>query len=191
MFIAARLRVKPTRAAFTALSCTLAISCASCSDGHQAAHSTGVTESTATANPVGVGPAATLRYGHSPGGVEARAIDILVGRYLTAAVKGDGTTACASMYSLYKESIVQDYGQSSGPPSLRGSTCAIVMSKLFRQERSHTESLGDLHVAATRIRGLRAIVLLAASGQPPTHSISLHRERSTWGIDELLDVPVP
>ncbi len=126
-------------------------------------------------------------YGHEANIEDRRAVTALVRRYYKAAAAADGVTGCALIYSLYAEEIPELYGGASGSPGLRGNTCAIVMTKLFQQNRRQliTDS-ATLKVVRVRVKRLRALVLMSFE-KLPHRDILVHREHRAWKIDELLD----
>lgn len=128
-------------------------------------------------------------YGHEASGAERQAISALVRRYYAAAARQDGSQACRVMHSLTAETVAEDYGQT---PALRGKTCAVVMSKLFKQR--HRELILDsvtLEAIAVRVEGGTALVLLRfAKASEPDH-IKLRREGRTWRTWDLLAGHMP
>lgn len=129
-----------------------------------------------------------VAYGHAAGAVDRRAITVLVQRYYAAAAAGNGATACALIYSIFAESIPEDYGQGPGPPYSRGKTCAVVMSKMF--EHFHSQMSGAVVVTGVRVNGHQARALLGSSTEPAGF-ISAKRERGVWKIDQLVGEPLP
>jgi hypothetical protein len=131
-------------------------------------------------------------FGHAASAADARAATALVKRYYAAAAVGDGAAACPLIHSVMAESIPEDYGQSSGSPFMRGKTCAVVMSKLFKHlHKQLSADNATLKVAAVRIRGNDASVLLSFGGMKPKYYLELHREGGAWKIDGLLAVALP
>lgn len=126
-------------------------------------------------------------YGHPASAADKRAVTALVKRYYTAAAAGNGARACSLIYSLFAEDIPEVYGEPPGPPALRGSTCATVMSKLFRQNHHQLMvDLAELKVTDVRVKRRHALALLGFKTTPP-RDIRVHRERGAWKIDEVLD----
>jgi hypothetical protein len=134
----------------------------------------------------------TLDYGHEASAADMQAVTALVERYYAAAAADDGAQGCSLMYSILAEAIPEDYGQPpAGPPSLRGKTCAVVMSKLFNQR--HQQLAADsatLKVIDARVEGNRGFALLSFKAMP-ARSIVIHRERDAWKIYALLDAELP
>jgi hypothetical protein len=126
-------------------------------------------------------------YGYPASAADRSTVTALVRGYYAAAAADDGTTGCSLIYSLFAEEIPEVYGEPPGPPSLRGTTCAAVVSKLF--ERHHQEMIVDhatLKVIAVRVKGRRALVMLSFEHRP-MREIMVRLERRTWKIGELLD----
>jgi hypothetical protein len=126
-------------------------------------------------------------YGRPANAADKRAVRALVKRYYTAAAASDGTKACSLIYSIFAEEIPEVYGEPPGPSALRGSTCAAVMSKLFKQNHHQlVVDLAELKVTDVRVKRHHALALLSFKAMPP-RDIRVHRERRAWKIDELLD----
>jgi hypothetical protein len=124
--------------------------------------------------------------GHAASTATTRAVRALVGRYYADAAAGNGAQACSLVYSIFAEEIPEEYGEPPGPPALRGSTCATVLSKLFKREhRRMAADLTQLEVAAVRVKAHHALVLL--SFRTKSREIRVHLEHGVWKIDELLD----
>jgi hypothetical protein len=122
---------------------------------------------------------------------DEHAIGTLVKHYYELAAAGNGTGACNLIYVLFAEAIPEDYGQPPGPPALRGTTCAAVMTKLFSQE--HQKLVADsasIRVTGVRIQGNQGRALVGFTTTPASY-IQLHRERRAWRIIGTLAVPLP
>jgi hypothetical protein len=131
-----------------------------------------------------------VSWGHAADGGETREVTELVKRYYVAATADDGAKGCSLIYSILAEAIAEEYGQTPGSPSLRGTTCAVVMYKLFKQQhRRLVADLPRLTVKQVRVEGLRGLVLLRF-GPSPDRVISLHREHRAWKIDSMIDSEV-
>jgi hypothetical protein len=133
-----------------------------------------------------------LRYGHSASAADVQAVTAIVKRYYAAAAAGDGVKGCSLIYSLFAETIPEEYGRPpAGPPGLRGKTCAVIVSKLFKQ--NHRQLVADntvLKVTGVRVEGNRGWAVLSLQMRS-AHRILVHRERGAWKIDELLDSEMP
>lgn len=128
-------------------------------------------------------------YGHEAGAANRQAITTLVTRYYAVAVKEDGAKACPLIHSLIAETIPEDYGEL---PASRGKTCAVVMSKLFKQR--HQQLITDsatLEVISVRVEGGTTLVLLRFAKAPEPNYIPVHREGHTWKIWELFAGHMP
>lgn len=128
--------------------------------------------------------AAIIRaYGRPAAVTDKREIASLVERYYAAAAKSDGTTACALLYSTFEAAIAEDYGQVPGPSYARGTTCPVVISKIF--QHMHATLAGAITVTDVRVRGLKARALFG-SATAPAGVILVRRERGVWKIGELV-----
>jgi hypothetical protein len=142
---------------------------------------------TSAANPEGEGAGTVkLKAPTEASAPDRRAITALVKRYYAVAAADDGARACSLMYSTFAEGVPEDYGQPPGPPNLRGKTCAVIMSKLFKQlPREPSAVLAKTEVTDVRVRGRWGFVQLHSSAMP-TGEISAERERGTWKIQGLI-----
>jgi hypothetical protein len=133
-----------------------------------------------------------MAFGHPASSADARAVTALVKRYYAAGAAGDGAAACHLIYSTLAESVPEDYGRPPGPPSLRGTTCAVVISKMFKplQRRLSVES-ATLKVAAVRVSFNLGSVQLGFAGHKPDRYVLVHRELGRWKMDLLVDVGQP
>jgi hypothetical protein len=124
-------------------------------------------------------------YGHEASAADRRTITALVKRYYKAAAEDDGATACSLIYSILAEAVPEDYGQPPGPPALRGKTCAVVMSKLFKRIPGQPSSvLSATEVTGVRVAGRRGFAQLHSSAMP-TGEIAVERELGRWKIGSL------
>jgi hypothetical protein len=130
-----------------------------------------------------------VEFGHAATPTEAEAIGVVATRYMRAAAAGKGKAACSMNYAILEEAIVEDYGTSPpGPPYLRGTTCAQVMTKVFKRNRERLGSVaGSVHVVRVRVDRLSAYAMLSFGPAPPRHYLLLHKEHAFWKIDALLD----
>lgn len=141
------------------------------------------TEKTSTAGVQG--------FGHPAGGVDSRAIRTLAERYYGTAAAADGVGACALLYVIRRETIPEEFGQTSGPASLHGTTCPTVMAKLFRLEhRQLVAESTNLRVTAIRVEGKRGYALLHFGGRSELHALAVHDEIGVWRVESLLADPV-
>ena len=129
--------------------------------------------------------AQALNYGHAAGPAERRATVALVRRYFADAAATNGARACRLLVPLMAELAVEESGKS---PSLRGKTCATVMTKLF--ERYHAalvEKSAKLQVYAIRVLGDRALALLYFPELSEVRRLLLRRVHGSWRVYSLLD----
>jgi hypothetical protein len=133
-----------------------------------------------------------LDHGHTADAVDTRAVTALIMRYYAAARREDGSAACSMLYTTLEESVPEDYGQS--PPSkpyLRGTTCAAVLTLLFKHERLQIAAeYTKLKVARVAIEERHGIVLLHF-GSMPERQIPVEREGHEWKLTQILDGEVP
>jgi hypothetical protein len=131
----------------------------------------------------------TLDYGHRADAADRDAITNLVRRYFAAAATDNGAKACSLLNSFVAEAVAEDF---SDTPSLRGKTCAVVLSKFFRQR--HKEILSDsttLDVLIVNVEGNKALVVMHFATSPLARKIAERREDGKWKILDLLDTPLP
>ncbi|HTA96911.1 MAG TPA: hypothetical protein VK730_04645 [Solirubrobacteraceae bacterium] len=133
----------------------------------------------------------TVNYPHAADAADTQAVTTLVKRYLTAAAAEDGATGCSLIYSLFAETIPETLGlPPTGTPSLYGTTCAVVMTKLYKQEHHKLAvEAATLQAAAVRVNHMRGFALLHFKGIP-AQSIDVHLERGVWKIDETVAIEV-
>jgi hypothetical protein len=130
-----------------------------------------------------------LNFGHPANEADRRAITSLIKRYYATAAAGDGVKACSLIYFVWVEAIPEDYGFA---PALRGRTCSVVMSKLFKQRhRQLVAQAAGLDVSHTRVQLKKGLALLRFRGSHEPRYIQVHLERSTWRIDGLLARALP
>jgi hypothetical protein len=133
-----------------------------------------------------------LYFGQEASAGERQSVTRLVDRYYVAAAMENGAMACSLLDSRLAGEIPEVYGQSPpGPPGLSGKTCAVVMSKLFKQR--HHQLIVDratLTVTGVLVEGKRGLVLLRFRAMPKRH-VFVDRERGLWKVNELLDAGPP
>jgi hypothetical protein len=128
-----------------------------------------------------------LNWGHAASAADRRAVTALVRRYYTLADMGDGAAACSLIYSIFAEEVPEVYGEGSGEPGLRGKTCAVVVSKLFRLRRGQLSvDVASLDVRRVRVKELRGLAILSFRNMPE-RDIPVHREHRVWKIEALID----
>jgi hypothetical protein len=125
-----------------------------------------------------------LNFGHVDAS-DSQIITTLVSRYFAAAAAEDGKEACSLLTPFVAETVVEQDGHTAG---LRGSSCAVVMSKLFTHH--HRELAGNsanLKVMRVGVEGDRARVALEFPEIPVVRQITARREGNRWTILNLLD----
>ena len=129
-----------------------------------------------------------INWGKAASSADSLRVRALVERYYRLAAAGDGAGACALILSLYSEEIPEIYGAQPDEPALRGNSCAVVMSKLFKREhRRLIDDLATLKVTRVRVKGLRGLALLSFR-HSRERDIPVHRaEDGSWRISWLLD----
>jgi len=129
--------------------------------------------------------ASVLDYGHPADAADQRASVALVMGYFAAAAAGDGARACSLLIPFIAESVPENAGHT---PSLRGKTCATVMSKLFGQRHAmFAEKNASLKVLDVRIEGDKALAVLNFTAIPEVRQMIERRIGGTWKILDLVD----
>lgn len=129
--------------------------------------------------------AVVLGYGHAAGPSDQRMSVALVTRYFALAAAADGARACSLLEPIFAESVAENDGQS---PQLRGGTCAVVLSKLFKlHHRELAEKSARLRVTAVRVSGEHALAVLFFPQIPEVRQFIEHRVGRTWRLAGLLD----
>lgn len=126
-----------------------------------------------------------LGFGQAANAAQLRSIAALVTSYFDAAAAADGAKACALLVPLQAESVVEQDGRS---PSLRGDSCAVVMSKLF--ELHHQLLLGKasaMKIIAVRIQGDVGLVVVEFPEIYEARQIGVRRTGDSWKVFDLLD----
>jgi hypothetical protein len=125
-----------------------------------------------------------LYYGHAPTPAERQAITSLVSAYYAAGAAEDGAKACTLLMPFVAESVVESIGHTR---ELKGTTCATVMSKLFRSH--HTLIAGEsasLKFYTVRVEGGRALTVLSFANLPEVRQLT--ERRDTGGAWKVLDL---
>jgi hypothetical protein len=91
-----------------------------------------------------------LHGGHEATGKTRREVTVLVERFYKAAVADDGAAACFLLTPAMVKSVPEDYGAAPGTPYLKGKTCSVVMTKLFK----HPYGVTVADLATTRVVGV-------------------------------------
>ncbi len=126
-------------------------------------------------------------FGHVAGVADRQAAVTLVGRYFAAATARDGAAACRLMYIPMSESVAEDYGALAGSPYMRGTTCAAVMSGLFRHLHARlVAERATLKLAEIRVRGNETSVRMGFGAAPAKFYLELRRERGVWRLARIV-----
>jgi hypothetical protein len=126
-----------------------------------------------------------LGYGHAANAADRRASVALVTRYFAAAAGGNGATACSLLMPFIAGSVVENYSHLRG---LRGNTCAVVLSNLFRQRHwQFAAKSASLKVIAVRVEGDKALAVLDLPEIPEVRQMAERRLGSRWRLLVLFD----
>lgn len=129
--------------------------------------------------------AGVLDYGHAADATDHRISVALVTHYFAAAAADDGARACSLLIPFVAESVVENEGHT---PGLHGKTCAVVMSKLFKQRHAVLAmKSATLKVIGVRVEGNKALAILDFPTIPEVRQITERRDGSTWKLEDLLD----
>jgi hypothetical protein len=126
-----------------------------------------------------------LDFGNAADPSERRAIAAIVTRYYADAAAENGAQACALLVPLQAESVTEQDGQS---PALRGHTCPVVMSKLFKLH--HAVIAGKaaaMKIIAVRILGNLGLVVIEFPEIYEARQIGVRRIAGRWMVFDLLD----
>jgi hypothetical protein len=130
---------------------------------------------------------AILDYGHPADPADRLAITELARRYYHAAAAENGGAACSLLYSLIVESLSEESRQSSNRDA---STCASVISNMFKQAHRRLAAAAAFKVTGVRVDGARAYVLLNFGTTPGPYTI-VHRDGESWKMEQIFDVGLP
>lgn len=126
-----------------------------------------------------------LAYGHAAGAIDRRSSVALVTRYFAAAAAEDGATGCRLLTPIIAGTVAETDGHS---PGLRGKTCAVVLSKLFKlHHRLLAEKNATLKIIKVRVLGDKALAVLEFPTIPEVRLIAERRVAGTWKLLYLLD----
>jgi hypothetical protein len=131
-------------------------------------------------------------YGHLASATDDKAVTALVKRYYTAAVAGDGASACSMIIPSFARAVPEDYGRATGPTYLRGGkSCPAVMSLLFKHSHQQLAAgATTLEVTGVRVSGNQGFALLG-SRVTPASDIPVQREAGAWKVDALIGNALP
>ncbi len=134
--------------------------------------------------------ASVADYGHAASPAQARAVAAMVERYYHLLASDDGAAACSLLYPTVARTMTNDFSR-FGPSYLRGAeTCAPVLSRLGRHERTLPAEARQMVVVAVRVDGSRGLVLFGGPNMRAS-SITILREGSGWKIGVLIGTPLP
>ncbi len=124
------------------------------------------------------------RVGHAANKADMHEIAALVKRYYAAAGVLDGAKACGLLTVAMEKSIPEDYGQPPGPAFLRGKTCPVVMTKLFKHPPDNltTADLATTRTIGARVNGNHGVALLRSKGMP-LGEMAVKREHGEWRVN--------
>ncbi len=133
-----------------------------------------------------------LYFGHSATPTARQTVTAVLERYYAAAAADDGVRACLLLYAPLADEIPIVYGRSPpGPPELRGKTCSMVMTKLFKQHRPRlVVDSATLDMTGLLVEGERGLALLRFRTMGNRHMF-VQREHGIWKVNELLDAGPP
>ncbi|HEY5194248.1 MAG TPA: hypothetical protein VIJ39_10310 [Solirubrobacteraceae bacterium] len=131
-------------------------------------------------------------FGHAASTNDRRAVESLVTRYFTAAAAEDGSAACPLITSPLARSVPAILGHHPpGPAYASGSTCAEVMSKVFKQNhRQLAAEASILKVTGVRLRRNHGWAVLGFETLPG-RDFRIAREVGVWKVQVLLDEELP
>jgi hypothetical protein len=132
-----------------------------------------------------------LREGRPATQAERAQIAELLKRYYRLAARGEGEPACSIVQSSVAASIAETLGRPPGPSYYRGDTCAAVLSKVFGVNHTQLAAYdASLRVAAVRVKGVQATVVMAFAGHAGRQTRLVH-ERGKWRFATILDEELP
>jgi hypothetical protein len=126
-----------------------------------------------------------LDYGHAADVADQRSSTTLMTRYFAAAAAEDGAGVCPLLVPIVAESVVEEEGRS---PGSKGSTCAAVMSKLFKlHHQLLAQKQATLRVIKVRVEGNRALAVLEFPTIPEVRQMTERRVAGAWKLVNLFD----
>ncbi len=124
-------------------------------------------------------------YGHAADPAERAAVTTLVKHYYSDAAAGDGASACALLATRIREAIVEEDG---GSARLHGSTCPVVIAKLFAVNHHElAEKSAALQIAGVRVREGKGVVLLEFPELREVRQMSIRHIGGAWKLHDLRD----
>jgi hypothetical protein len=129
--------------------------------------------------------AGVLDYGHAADAADAHSSATLVKAYFAAAAAEDGTAGCALLAPFIAQAMPEQEGRTR---ELRGNTCAVVLTKLFRVlHREFALKEGSLRVMSVRVQGDKALTIVDFPAIPEVRELNERRSGSGWRLLELRD----
>ncbi|HEU0249329.1 MAG TPA: hypothetical protein VFR48_01265 [Solirubrobacteraceae bacterium] len=132
--------------------------------------------------------AQVLGQGRPPSPSVRREIATVVSKFYSAAVQQDGAAACAMLAPSLARTVVGTYGGAAGPVYMRGSTCKVVMTRLFTH--AHAELVAPVQILAVRVSGHRANAMVGSRAMRASY-IALESVGRRWVVSQLLGEPLP
>jgi hypothetical protein len=129
-------------------------------------------------------------FGQPADGRDKLAILGLIRRYYVLAAAGNGAGACRLLFGPTAETVLEEHHNGHGPPALRGSTCAQIMSRMFAQRHSElVEDISGYQVLAVQVRRNSgyALVRFPAKHELRELQVLVHRYRGGWTMQVPLD----
>jgi hypothetical protein len=128
----------------------------------------------------------TLSFGSSASVTEEQKVTRVVMLYLAAAIADNGAKMCSLMSPTFASAGVEDYGRPPGPPALRGDSCSMVITKVFK----YSPLTSAFQVTGIRVAKSRGIALLASRTMPAS-KLPVGRDAGAWKVVALTPVPLP
>jgi hypothetical protein len=129
--------------------------------------------------------------GHAASGAQRSTIAALVVRYFALAAAEDGAAACPMVLPSLANGVPEEFGRSPSPPYMRGTTCAVVLSKLFRlNHRQVAVERATLKIADVRVDHDRGFALLRFKGLP-NRFMPVTLVAGAWKMGGLLEEELP
>jgi hypothetical protein len=126
-----------------------------------------------------------LKYGHPASPADERSSIALVKRYFAAADAENGARGCSMLVPFIAESLPEEEAHT---PVFKGSTCAAVLTKLFRyKHRLIAKKQRSLRVIGVRVEGNSALAVVYFSAIPEVREMHERRIGGTWRFLEALD----
>lgn len=128
-----------------------------------------------------------LHAGSAADPAERHILIALVKHYYALAAADDGQEACSLLYWPVMEAVVEAHDEGNGPPSLRGNTCAQIVTKLFTlHHRELVLQNKEIEITEIQERGRLGFVRLRFASTPE-RLVSVHRDHGVWQVNVLLD----